>query len=111
MNNMTCSFDDEQHLHQHIVNEVSGERVSFFTLSQARIRVFEQVSVRLKVDNVNATNQVRGRIIRRKPMGQHPETNFPMWQYTVRLDADDKVWFEAFIDEVETRSKFYSMSA
>lgn len=108
MNKMTCSFENEAQLHSNIVNETNRE-IAFLIHSEETLRVFEKISVRLNVDNVNATNQVLGRIVRRQPIAQAPDTP-QVWEYTVRLDAIDKVWFEAFVNEVETLSIFNTMS-
>ncbi len=107
MNKITCSFENEAQLHEHILEPTSNEQVSISTISHERLRVFEQVAIQVKVDDINASNQLKGRVIRRKPLSKNDEKK--AWQYTVRLDVQDKVWFEAFIDEVDALSKIFSM--
>ena len=103
MHTLFCNFETETDFFEELKHS-GTQMLSFLTLSPAKIRVFESVSVRMEVENVNVSNRLKGRVIRRKPSSIHSGKN--LYEYTVRLDSEDKVWFNAFKNEVEMLSAF-----
>lgn len=106
MQKMHCSFEDETQFYDNFQKESDGHLIAFNTQSDSRMRVFEAVSVGLNIRNIGVSSRMRGRIVRRKPMAMATPDTQQMWEYTIRLDAEDKIWFEAFVNNVETHSKF-----
>lgn len=106
MREVVCCFTDEADMLSHFESTTSLTRVT-----SAELRIFEPVSLRLKVEGVSRPCAVRAHVTRKRAFMIDDGLDARVWRYTFVVVDEDLVWLDMFKHQMKSVVAFQAFAA